>query len=309
MGPEVITLIIFFASVLILIAILTVVFFKMAFIRGKVDDYMSKEHSDPKLKALQVLMKNGVEWYFNYPKQSVYIKSYDGLKLHAELLKAEEPTDKIIILFHGYRSVARNDFSCAIPYYNSLGMDILLVDQRAHGLSEGKLITFGVKERFDVRSWVNYVRELYGENKKIYLSGISMGSSTVMMASNLVDNVDGIVADCGYTSPREIIEIVAKKRYALPKWCVAPVGLAAKLFGGFDYSYSAKTALAETKAPVLFIHGSADDFVPCYMTEQTYESCSADKKKVIVPDAPHGYSFLFAMDEVKSAIEGFVLKQ
>jgi fermentation-respiration switch protein FrsA (DUF1100 family) len=281
----------------------------MAFLRGRIDDYMQKEHNDPKLKALQVSMREGVKWYLAHPKQSVYIESHDGLKLHAEYIRSDLPSDKIIILFHGYRSMARNDFCCAMPYYNSLGLDILLVDQRAHGLSEGKLITFGVKERFDVCSWVKYIRENYGEDKKIYLSGMSMGSSTVMMASNIVDGVSGIIADCGFTSPKEIITIVAKKRFGLPKWCVVPIGLLARAFGKFDYSYSAKQSLAEAKAPILFIHGSSDDFVPCYMTEQAYEACVSKKEKVIVPEAPHGYSFLFSPNEVKSAIEDFILKR
>lgn len=296
-------------AVVVLLIISFVVFFNMAFVRGKIDDYMQREHGDPKLRELQVPMRAGVQWYFKQNKEDVYIKSYDGLRLHAELIRANEPTDKIVILFHGYRSMARNDFCCAMPYYNSLGMDVLLVDQRAHGLSEGKLITFGVKERYDACSWVEYVKSTYGESKKIFLSGMSMGASTVMMASNMVEGVSGIVADCGFTSPKEIIQIVAQKRFKLPKWCVAPVGLLAKVFGGFDYSYSAKEALASASAPVLFIHGLADDFVPYYMTDESYEACSSKKQKILVPEAPHGYSFLFVPDKVKVALEDFILKQ
>ncbi|MBO5375006.1 MAG: alpha/beta hydrolase [Clostridia bacterium] len=267
---------------------------------------MEKEPNNPQRKQFYNTMKAGVEWYKAQKKSSVYIKSYDGLKLYGELIKAKEQNDKIIILFHGYRSLARNDFCCAMPYYNSLGIDILLVDQRAHGKSEGGLITFGVKERNDVVSWVKYVEALSSDYKKIFLSGMSMGASTVMMASNLVDGVSGIIADCGFTSPKEIIQIVAKKRFRLPKWFASPVGLCAKIFGGFDYSYSTKTALAESKAPVLFIHGSKDDFVPSYMTDINFDTCSSKKHKIIASEAPHGYSFLYATDEIKGAIKNLI---
>ena len=136
-----------------------------------------------------------------------------------------------------------------------------------------------------------------------------MGSSTVMMASNMLDGVSGIVADCGFTSPKEIIQLVAKKHFGLPKWFCAPVGLLAKIFGKFDYSYSAKDSLAHAKAPILFIHGEGDDFVPCYMTEENFEACTSPKQKVIVKDAPHGFSFLFEPETVKNALENLILKE
>lgn len=295
------------SSVLFLAILLVSVFYKIAFWRDKEDDYMQKEPKNPQMQALYKQMKAGVEWYFNKPKTDLFIKSYDGLMLHAEYIKADKPADKIVILFHGYRSIARNDFCCAMPYYNSLGLDIILVDQRAHGKSEGKLITFGVKERHDVCSWVEYAKKSYGEDKKVFIGGMSMGSSTVMMASDIVKGVSGIVADCGFTSPKEIIQIVAKRRFKLPKWCVAPVGFFARIFGGFDYSYSSKDSLSKTNIPVLFIHGSEDDFVPCYMTEWNFDACSSEKVKIIASGAPHGYSFLFATDEIKNAIEKLIL--
>lgn len=297
-----------FISLLVILLLIIFSFFKIAFIRSKEDDYMQQKPNNPEKAKYYEEMKKGLDWYYNQPKMDVFIDSYDGLKLHGEYIKSSNSTDKVIILVHGYRSMARNDFCCAMTYYSSLGLDILLIDQRAHGKSEGKLISFGVKEKFDICSWVKYAKKTYGENKKIYLSGMSMGSSTVMMASNIVEGVDGIVADCGFTSPKEIMKIVAKKKFKLPKWFVSPVGVFAKIFGGFDYSYSTMKSLVDAKAPILFIHGSNDDFVPCYMTEQNFDACASEKKKIIVSGAPHGYSFLFATDEIKNAIENFILK-
>ena len=283
-------------------------FFNTAFVRKKDKNPLDANPKSEKMREFYKLIDEGQLWFENAPKTDVYIKSYDGLKLHGEIIKAEGESNKTIILFHGYRSIGKRDFSCAIPYYHSLGLNIILIDQRAHGKSEGRLITYGVKERFDAVSWVEFAKNTF-PNNHIYLSGLSMGSSTVMMASNMLDGVSGIVADCGFTSPKEIIQLVAKKHFGLPKWFCAPVGLLAKIFGKFDYSYSAKDSLAHAKAPILFIHGEGDDFVPCYMTEENFEACTSPKQKVIVKDAPHGFSFLFEPETVKSALENLILKE
>ena len=294
-------------AIVILLFAVIYYFFRIAFVRTKDRPYLDEKPKSKEHEHFYNLIDEGSEWYESAPKEDVYIESYDGLRLHGEIIRASEETNRTIILFHGYRSIAKKDFSCAIPYYHSLGLNIILIDQRAHGKSEGKLITYGVKERYDACSWVELAKEKF-PGSKIYLSGISMGSSTVMMASDILKGVSGIVADCGFTSPKEIIQLVAKKEYKLPKWCCAPVGLFARIFGGFDYSYSAERSLAKTNIPILFIHGKADDFVPCYMTDKNFEACASDKRKIIVENATHGFSFLFAPKEVKDGIERFILK-
>ena len=238
----------------------------------------------------------------------VYIKSFDGLRLQALWVPVENSRGTILFA-HGYRSCKFVDFSLAFDIYHKLGMNILVVDQRAHGESEGKIITFGVKESRDIQSWIAFHNQNFGMHP-IILSGLSMGASTMLYLADkdLPGNVRGIIADCGFTSPKEIMKIVAKKKFKLPKWFVSPVGVFAKIFGGFDYSYSTMKSLVDAKAPILFIHGSNDDFVPCYMTEQNFDACASEKKKIIASGAPHGYSFLFATDEIKNAIENFILK-
>ena len=293
------------SAILLVIIIVFWYFFNTAFVRRKETDPLADIQKDEKMRRYSDEIDAGLLWYENAPKTDVYMESYDGLKLHGIIIKSESESDRTIILFHGYRSTARRDFSCAIPYYHSLGLNIILIDQRSHGKSEGRLITYGVKERYDAVSWVEFAKKTFPDNR-IYLSGLSMGSSTVMMASNIVEGVSGIIADCGFTSPKEIIQLVAKKHFGLPRWFCAPVGFLAKIFGKFDYSYSAKQSLKDSKVPILFIHGEADDFVPCYMTEENFEACTSPKEKVIVAGAPHGFSFLYEPEAVKDALEKFM---
>ena len=167
-----------------------------------------------------------------------------------------------------------------------------------------------MNERFDCLSWANYAAERFGRDVKIYLYGISMGAATVLMASALPlpDSVSGIVADCGYTSPKDIIFSVLRDHHvpAAPVYAVARIG--AKLFCGFDLdSASAPEALSHSRIPVLFIHGDDDRFVPCRMSRENFEASAAERKKLlIVSNAGHGLSYMLDRPAYLSALHEFL---
>ena len=171
--------------------------------------------------------------------------------------------------------------------------NLLLVDQRAHGKSGGKTITFGVLERFDVLTWAEEVVRRFGAETEILLSGVSMGAASVLMASSLPlpANVRGILADCPYSSPKGIIEKVVSDHH-LPGWGVYPfVRLGARLFGGFDSSAaSAIGAVGEAKVPILLAHGEEDTFVPCGMSREI-AAAKASVRFFTYPGADHGLSY------------------
>ena len=150
----------------------------------------------------------GDKFLREHPSQKVQITSDDGLKLSGVWVPAENPKGTIL-LAHGYRSSKMVDFSLAFGMYHAIGLNILIPDQRAHGKSEGKFITFGVKESRDMQYWVAYHNKTFGEIPLI-LSGLSMGASTMMYLADadLPENVKCIIADCGFTSPKEIIKSV-----------------------------------------------------------------------------------------------------
>ena len=134
--------------------------------------------------------------------EDIFLPSYDGLRLHGQLL--QQPSAKgTILLFHGYRSSWIIDFSIVLPYYYSLGYNLLAVDERAHGQSEGVYITFGVHERRDVVTWAQYAAMHFGPDHPLFLGGLSMGATTVLLASalELPPSVRGVIADCGFSSP------------------------------------------------------------------------------------------------------------
>ena len=291
------------AAVLLVALVAYTYYFRLAFARKKpkFGSFSFAGSNDPEHKRK---IEEGLKWFEEQDKEDIFIKSYDGLTLHSVYVKSVTESDKLMIMFHGYRS-SYKDFACAFEYYSRLGFDMIVVDQRSHGKSQGKIISYGVKERYDVVSWVEYAKERFGNDTDIFIDGISMGSATVMMASDIVKGVRGIIADCGYTSPKEIIMCVARSM-RVPKIFVHPVGLMARIFGGFDYSYSTIDSLKKSNTPIIMVHGLADDFVPSYMTEQNYNACASVKTMLLVENATHGYSFLVDEKRVKEALEKFI---
>ena len=229
------------------------------------------------------------------PYKEAVVTSYDGLRLFGKCYIASSDAPWLIML-HGYRSGAERDFCGGLKFGIDSGFNVLLVDQRAHGKSEGKCLTFGIKERYDCLTWINYVISRAGGSCKIALYGMSMGAATVLMAagSELPKNVACIVADCGYTSPKAIIKKVIREMHYPVFPTYALVRLGGMLFGGFDIEeYSAVQAMEKCDIPVLFIHGDDDRFVPCDMGRENHRHCRAEGKKLlIVPNAGHGMSYM-----------------
>lgn len=249
-----------------------------------------------------------IETSAKIPYEDIYTRSMDGLKLHARLYRGGE-SSPVQIMFHGYRSTSIRDFSGGLQCAVDMGYNVILVDQRAHGESEGRNLGFGVLERHDCISWIDYAIQLFGADCDIFLTGLSMGASTVLMASNmdLPINVRGIIADCGFTSPREIICKVMGEM-GLPSSILYPlVRAGARIFGGFDPdSVSATECLKNAKVPVLFIHGEDDRFVPAEMGIKNYEACTSYKEIFTVPGAGHGISYIEDEIGYKAALKGFL---
>ncbi len=242
------------------------------------------------------------------PCKRIYIKSFDGKKLSARYYESS-PDAPVDILMHGYRAAAAGDFAGILQILRKLGHNILLVDERACGKSEGMTVTFGVKEREDCCSWVRYVLRHNGEDTKILLYGVSMGAATVLMASelDLPANVVGIIADCGYTSPKAIIIKVAEGM-GLPAKLLYPFArIGARVFGGFDIeASSAEEAVRHAKVPVLFIHGYQDGFVPYFMCGQLYDACAAPKEMVTFDRAEHAVSCLSDPWKYEEVLSSFI---
>ena len=244
------------------------------------------------------------------PFEQVYLTSFDGLKLSGRYYHRADGAP-LAILFHGYRGTAARDFSGGALCYLADGFNVLLIEQRAHGTSEGHVTTFAVRERKDCLAWVDYARSRFDEQVKIVLCGISMGASTVLMASGmgLPVNVRGVIADSPFTTPKEIIMRVSRDRKLPPHliWWMANIG--AFLFGGFRLTgVDAEEAVRRASVPILIIHGEDDRYVPCDMGRRIAAANPELTELQTFPNAGHGLSFLVDRERYERITKAFLKK-
>ena len=243
-----------------------------------------------------------------YPYESVTIESADGLKLHGRYyhLKDGAPVE---ILCHGYRSHPYRDCSGGHALARRLGYNALVIDQRAHGMSEGTTISFGIKERLDCLRWAQYATHRFGPEVPLILSGLSMGAATVLMASelDLPGSVCAIVADSPYSTPKAILEKVCRDRRYPLFLCKPLISLAAFLFGGFRInSCTAKDAVAHARVPILLIHGEDDRLVPWTMSREIAQCCASPVQVEIFPGAGHGLCYITDPRKYEQALLSFL---
>lgn len=228
------------------------------------------------------------------PSEQIVISSHDGLKLGGQYYHLHDGA-MLQIQFHGYRGCGERDLCGLHQLAREMGHNILVVSQRAGGASEGNTITFGIKEKHDCLAWAKYAAERFGTDIPMVLAGVSMGAATVMMASELElpPNVIGIIADCGYTTPGAIIRKVSWD-VKIPGWLSYPfVLLGALIFGRFRlWERGAVDAVANSKVPILIIHGEDDRYVPCEMGRQLEKASGGKAVLETFPKASHATSYV-----------------
>ncbi|MBO5178988.1 MAG: alpha/beta hydrolase [Clostridia bacterium] len=269
----------------------------------------------PILSGYQIeKMLDGKEWLDAQNVEKVHYYTRNELSLSAKLIRNN--SKKVAVLVHGYRSDSKSFACIARHYFEDLGYSVLLPDQRAHGESKGKFITFGSKECVDMFFWTRYIQQTFGNDVSIVFHGVSMGAATVAMMNelHLSKCIKGIVVDCGYTSAREIFQYILIKDFHIPKFLAKPVIKTASLISEaiadfpFDECEPIK-AVQQAKIPMLFIHGTEDKFVPCEMGVQMYEACTSEHKDLLlVEGAGHAMSYLTDTVKYEKYLDEFLNK-
>lgn len=293
-------------ALLLLIALAAYIPYRMAFYADqKKRDLTRVIPHEAQYQAQKDYMLTLIDALAAKPYEQVEIRSRDGKRLYGKYYHQADgaPLD---IGCHGYKSDAVRDFCGGSRISFEMGHNLLLIDQRAHGKSDGRTISFGIRERCDVLDWIAYANRRFGDQIPIYLYGVSMGGATVLMASglDLPENVKGIVADCPYSSPAAIIRKVCVDRGLPPRPLFPLLRLGALLYGRFRMTAeaSAVEAVKRTTVPILIIHGEDDRFVPCSMSQEIQAANPAMVKLVLFPGAGHALSYIIDGEEYKRVV-------
>ena len=293
---------------LMLVAI-SLYFFRRTMVRSNAKRERTQKMAGTDWDAYIPGIRAAREWLVEKEHEEVSVTARDGLKLFGNFFPQKE-SKNVVICFHGYTSEGLNDYTTVAKFYYEEGYNLLIVDERAHGKSEGTYIGFGCLDRHDAKVWIDYVIERVGEDCNIVLHGDSMGGATVLMTTGLAlpAQVKAAVSDCAFTSAWEVFSSVLKNMYHMYPTPIMQIsnGLVKRKAGYELDECNAKREVAKTKIPILFIHGSADSFVPCSMVHKLYEACASKKELLIVEGAGHVESCYKEAEKYTNAIRSFI---
>jgi len=269
-------------------------------------DYKPKEH----ILSHRECLDGAIAEFLDQPFQEVQIRAHDGLTLCGRYYHVAEG-GPLEIQCHGYKGNAIRDFCGLSRIARSQGRNVLLIDQRCHGKSEGHTITFGIRERQDCCAWIQWALERFGDIP-IVLSGVSMGAATVLMAAgmDLPRNVKAVIADCPYDAPCNIIQKVLETDMGMnPKLVYPLIRLGGMVWGGFDLEKdSPLAAVKRTKLPILLLHGDRDLFVPHAMSCNIKASAPEKIHFHTIPGAGHAMNYVTAPEGYTAIVTEFLNK-
>ncbi|XZI41703.1 alpha/beta hydrolase [Clostridium perfringens] len=281
--------------ILIIIAILVIVFFLATGL------YIFKSTVTRELHNIEKSYTRYVEnnlfdeaLYNSASKEDITLKSFDGLNLTSTLIMNENPTNKFIVLVHGVSICYVGSLKYFDIFYKN-GFNVLIVNQRRHGKSEGKYSTYGFYEKYDVNMWIEYLKSRFGNDIILGLHGESMGAGTVMETIPLNNSIKFVIEDCGYSNFYELIgfQITHQYKNRLIRRILRPSLIFANFFMKTKAKFSMKKIVpidivSSTSLPMMFIHGKEDYFVPWYMSVDLYKAKTKGYKELyLVEGAKH----------------------
>ena len=273
-------------------------------LKGQNDNFLLTEST--KALGIDKLVFNLINSLLEVPYEDAYIKSYDRLKLHARVYE-NKSSNKVVIMFHGYRGTSVRDFSGGAKLMIDLGYNVILVDERAHGLSSGHNITFGNKEKHDVLSWIEYSKTRFGNDKELILVGISMGAATILFASCYIPGTIKLICDCPYTTEKEIV-CESIKKMKLPVRLFYPiVNLSSIIFSHASLNKDdAHINVKKCNHKILIIHGDSDTIVPYKCSYKLYVENKDKIQYELFPNTEHGVSFVTDTERYKKIVTVFI---
>ena len=311
-----IIILIILAALCALIYLIGCLFVRLLILRE--DEPSSPERGD---ESSPLLEPTGADlWEHNIPSfapfrrlpfEKHYITSHDGIKLCADLLRADGKTDVTLLFFHGYKSEPAYDFAAMYDFYHAQGYNLVYVHMRSHGESDGKYIGFGALDRYDAALWCEYFAKLFPDTS-LFLHGMSMGAASIMQASclELPDAVCGIISDCGFSSTNEVFRNLIGTMFHLPATPFVEIfEFVNRKKAGYGFTEADSIeCLKRTKLPLLYFVGDSDVFVPLPMAQRIFDACPNDKELLITENCGHAASFMLNNDKYTQLVVSFINK-
>ncbi|MBL8965359.1 MAG: alpha/beta hydrolase [Spirochaetaceae bacterium] len=216
---------------------------------------------------------------------------------------------KTVILLHGY-TYTRHGSAKYLKPFREAGYNALLVDLRGHGASGGRTVTFGHFEARDLAAWMAWVQAENGPGAPVGLHGESLGAAVALQYAALEPRISFVVADCAFSDLGRLLAFRLRADFRLPPFPFLYIAEAAArlLGGGMRVSRIVPLeSAAAIGAPVLFIHGEADEFTPASMSLEMFAARAGKPGGIhLAPGAGHARSFAVDPEAYDRLVAGFL---
>lgn len=266
-----------------------------------------RECSIPEDEEYKRMFDIGIAWDEQYKqyKQPVEIES-DGFHLVGEYFDFGEK--KSVIIIAGRMESLLYSYYFAEPY-RQLGYNVLVIDNRSHGLSEGKYLSLGFKEYRDILRWGELLHDKFRQ-ESIVLHGICIGSSAALFAlcaPECPDYFRAMVAEGMFTTFRDtFVNHMIDGNH--PVYPATPFVMAyIRLFGGADVVHDGPIVrITQLKKPILFLHSKEDVFSLPEEVQRVYDKCTSDKELVWFDKGAHSRVRINASEKYDDTITAFL---
>ncbi len=229
------------------------------------------------------MWEQGLAWAAQFPDKVQEVETEnDGLHLHGQYFDFGNK-ERCVFILAGRGECHKYSYYFAEPY-QKLGYNILVIDARAHGRSDGKYNTVGVGESEDLRAWIKLLEEKFGM-KEIYFHTICVGTSgalLLMTSDDCPESVKGIITEGPYISFRETFRqhMIVDKRPRFPVLDLVMLNI--KKYSGTNvYKTAPIKLIGKLKQRALFIFGEEDKFSIPPRSRQLFAKCGSKDKHIV----------------------------
>lgn len=242
------------------------------------------------------------------PHRGVSITSHDGHALRGVYYPCEGGCGATVICVHGYTSHAEREWAFPGLFYHSLGYNVLIPYQRAHGPSEGKYISFGALEHLDVMRWVEKINYM-NPGDRIIIHGLSMGGGIVLdLSDKEMEGVCCLISDAPSVSIEDFFRNVIGDVFKSDqdKIFAHAVTRFEREFGVKASDFNRLTNISGGQYPLLLLAGSNEHQEDNF--ERIKENNPCETSVVILPGCNHGNGMYKQTEMYQTAIKEFIAR-
>ena len=291
--------------VTILISALVVVYFIIC-------AFLSRMISFPKKHTYEEAVeyeKAAGNWgdYDRFKKEPFLLPSFDGYELHALFIPSDTPSEKYVIISHGWTYLKTGSVKY-VNLFHSMGFNVITYDNRGHGENKKFPCSMGYRESKDLLLMIDHVTKKYSP-KILGLHGESMGSAISAIALKEKPPVNFAILDCGYSDLKKLIKEIINRTARAPLFLYHGATLMSKLLHGFFIGQVRPIdSMKDNDIPLCFIHGAADDFILPEHSDRMNKACSGYSELHFIEGAGHAMSLDTARKEYYNIVKGFLSK-